>query len=71
MSQSVLDQKKIHFDTESPRLYKDRVTKFVLHKNSRHYTFTATGVPHAYPQKATKEAITLLPKLFKEELAKD
>lgn len=75
MSQSVLDQKRVYFDTKSPRLYKDGVTKFVFHKNGEHYTFTATGVPHAYPQKSTKvfatTAITLLPKLFKKRSAKD
>lgn len=52
--QSVLDCKKFYFDTEDARLYKDKVIKFVLYQNNRHYIFTAIGVPYSYPQNATK-----------------
>ena len=52
VSQSVLDSKGVHFDTGGPRLYKDGVTKFLLHRTSGQYIFTAAGLPHCYPQNA-------------------
>ena len=53
-SQSILDSKGVHFDTGGPRLYQNGTTKFLLHRNGGHFTFSATGVPHFYPQHATK-----------------
>lgn len=54
VSQSVLDSKRVYFDTGEPRLYKNGITKYLLHRNGGHFTFTATGLPHPYPPNACK-----------------
>ena len=54
VSQSILDAKGIYLDTGGPRLYKDNITKYQLYRTGGHYTFTATGLPHPYPQNAHK-----------------
>lgn len=54
VSQSVLDSKGVHFDTGGPRLYQDGITKFLLHRNEEHFTFSASGVPYPYPQNAIR-----------------
>lgn len=58
VSQTVLTRKGVHFDTGGPCLYKDGITKFLLHLNGGHYTFTASGLPHYYPDNATKVLAT-------------
>ena len=54
VSQSILDSKGVHFDTGGPRLYQDGTTKFILHRNGEHFTFSAAGPPHSYPSHAAK-----------------
>lgn len=54
VSQSTLGSKGVHFDTGGPRLYQNGVTKFLLHRNGGHFTFSAAGPPHLYPAHATK-----------------
>ena len=75
VSQSVLERKGVHFDTGGPRLYKDGATKFFLHCNGGHYTFTASGLPHNYPRNAARVLATTVDTTanisVKERSAKD
>lgn len=54
VSQSILDSKGIQFDTGGPRLYQDGITKFLLYRKGGHFMFTASGLPHLYPQHAVR-----------------
>ena len=58
VSQSILDGKGVHFDTGGPRLYQEGMTKFLLHRNGGHFTFSAARPPHSYPPHATKWMFT-------------
>lgn len=58
VSQSVLDSKGVYFDTGGPCLYQNGITKFLLHRNDGHFTFTAMGHPHLYPQHAVRALST-------------
>ena len=70
VSQSILDAKGIYLDTGGPRLYKDNITKYQLYRTGGHYTFTALGPPHPYPQNAQKMLTTTAKKPSYAEVAR-
>lgn len=54
VSQSVLKSKGLNFDISGPHLYRGKGVEYLLHRNGGHYTFSAAGPPHPYPQGADK-----------------